>query len=313
MIMVSAKMNCTGLLLPKACAVKSRIAGEKPVFILADAQALAIRDFAFMDTKRCTKCGLELPTTTEYFRMRGDHSGRLESQCRNCERAYSKTSERKSYMREYQKAWRKTDKGQSSTKAYRQTEAYRLSQQARVKTDETKERARVKAAKRRQTSEGKAYQQAYYRSADYKAKAKVRRQIPQYKAYQRKYWLSPKGRTASRVASQRRRARVRCLPSTFTLQDWEFALSYFSYRCAICDRPTGLWHTLAQDHWIPVAKGGSYTSDNIIPTCHGVGGCNNTRLDRDPIEWITEKFGARKAKRIINRILTYFASLKEAK
>lgn len=47
-ILVSAKMNCTGLFIVRACASKSRIAGRKPVFILADAQALAIRDFAFM-------------------------------------------------------------------------------------------------------------------------------------------------------------------------------------------------------------------------------------------------------------------------
>lgn len=51
-MVTSAKMNCTGLFIVLACAPKSRIAGGKPVFILADAQALAIRDFAFMNTKQ---------------------------------------------------------------------------------------------------------------------------------------------------------------------------------------------------------------------------------------------------------------------
>jgi hypothetical protein len=49
-MLTSAKMSCTGLFFVRACAIKSRIAGGKPVFILADAQALAIRDFAFMKT-----------------------------------------------------------------------------------------------------------------------------------------------------------------------------------------------------------------------------------------------------------------------
>src|SRR5581483_2176482 len=47
-------------------------------------------------------------------------------------------------------------------------------------------------------------------------------------------------------------ARKRSLPDTFTERDWQRALEYWDYKCAVCGRPRGLWHTLAADHWIPL-------------------------------------------------------------
>lgn len=112
-----------------------------------------------------------------------------------------------------------------------------------------------------------------------------------------------------RVIQQRRRSLEHNLPSTFTTADWEQCLSYFNYRCAVCDRPQGLWHKLAQDHWIPVSKGGSYTPNNIVPLCHGADGCNNSKCNNDPHKWLVAKFGKKKAQDIELRISRYFASL----
>lgn len=116
-------------------------------------------------------------------------------------------------------------------------------------------------------------------------------------------------RLIKRAASQRRRALMRNLPAVYTDRDWQNCLTYFNNRCAICDRPSGFWHKLAQDHWIPVSKGGSYTPGNIIPLCHGIGGCNNSKNDSDAHEWLISRFGKRKASQIEARVQAYFDSL----
>lgn len=109
----------------------------------------------------------------------------------------------------------------------------------------------------------------------------------------------------------RYRARKSNLPNNFTHADWQRALSYFNGCCAVCTNPlNGLFHTAAADHWIPLID--SRTDNpgtvpwNIIPLCHGDQGCNNSKGSADPIEWLTRKFGKRRAKKILAQIEAYF-------
>jgi len=108
----------------------------------------------------------------------------------------------------------------------------------------------------------------------------------------------------------RRRAKRRGLPASLTGDQWIQALEYFGYRCAICGRPQGLWHTLAQDHWIPINYDGDdnpgTVATNVIPLCHGLGGCNNSKADKLPKEWLTQMYGGRKAKRLMRKVQAYF-------
>lgn len=114
-----------------------------------------------------------------------------------------------------------------------------------------------------------------------------------------------------KVFTQKRQARKRSLPDTFTPTDWEHCLAYFHDCCAVCGKPQGLWHKLAMDHWIPlsdpVCPGTVVT--NIVPLCHGEGGCNNSKCDRDPLEWLRDKFGPRRAAVIQRAIEAYFESV----
>jgi 5-methylcytosine-specific restriction endonuclease McrA len=61
---------------------------------------------------------------------------------------------------------------------------------------------------------------------------------------------------------------------------------------------------LHQEHHIPVAKGGGYTPNNILPACQS---CNLSKGSRDPVEWLVNQFGQRKANAILKRIEGYFA------
>lgn len=148
---------------------------------------------------------------------------------------------------------------------------------------------------------------------------KERERIRQYRltnpdnarTYRRQYRLN--NPDVHRSSNQRRRARKLNLPDTLTSQDWQHALDYFDNRCAVCGRPIGLWHNLAVDHWIPLSSPDcpGTVATNVLPLCHGDGGCNNSKHDRDAHEWLVEKFGARKGGQIFARIQAYFDSLKD--
>jgi hypothetical protein len=72
---------------------------------------------------------------------------------------------------------------------------------------------------------------------------------------------------------------------------------------------------MAADHWIPLASPdcpGSIPT-NIVPLCHGEGGCNNSKGKHNPVEWLDRRFGKRKAKQVLARILAYFDTLREEK
>lgn len=117
----------------------------------------------------------------------------------------------------------------------------------------------------------------------------------------------------------RRKDRVRNLPNKFSGEDWDRALSYFGHRCAICGQDENLWVRLAADHWIPVSSPGcpGTIPTNIIPLCHakpgipsGIACCNQSKWNKNPIHWLTKRFGKRKADAIRKRIEDYFEWVK---
>lgn len=117
------------------------------------------------------------------------------------------------------------------------------------------------------------------------------------------------------VHNARREARIKSLPIAFDHSEWQRALEYFNGCCAVCGRQLNdLFgeHTAAADHWIPLASSDcpGTIPTNIVPLCHGVGGCNNSKSNTQPYEWLVSKFGKRKAAEINARIQAYFDYVK---
>lgn len=114
----------------------------------------------------------------------------------------------------------------------------------------------------------------------------------------------------------RRSARKRDLPDAFSQDDWQRALDYFNGCCAICGRQlTNLFgtHTAAADHWIPLnaADCPGTVPTNMIPLCHGEGGCNNRKKDRHPVEFLESTLGKRRASNILKRVNDYFDMVRQ--
>ncbi len=121
-----------------------------------------------------------------------------------------------------------------------------------------------------------------------------------------------------RACYQRRQARKRELPDTFTDEHLSFMLGYWKFACAICGREDGLLWTLSMDHWVPLASvecPGTVIT-NILPMCFskkrvrnaGIRCCNSSKQDQDPIVWLTQKLGPRRAKAKLREIEVYFAA-----
>lgn len=126
----------------------------------------------------------------------------------------------------------------------------------------------------------------------------------------------------ARVQNVRHQARKHSLPVNFTIKDWRRAKAYFAINdvecCAVCGRPAGLWHTLAADHWIPLTDprpdNPGTVPTNMVPLCHakkdGEACCNNEKYNHDALEWLTEKYGKRKAAQVMKRVTEYFEWVK---
>lgn len=81
----------------------------------------------------------------------------------------------------------------------------------------------------------------------------------------------------AKADNHRRRARMLGLESTLTPNEWRKILDDHFHRCHYCGAKSDDLH---QDHKIPVADGGGYTAENIVPACQS---CNQAKH--------TEKYG----------------------
>lgn len=99
-----------------------------------------------------------------------------------------------------------------------------------------------------------------------------KRQEKERQTYQRKL---------GRIISRRYKARKRKLLSTLSQSQWENTLLAFDYKCVYCNKSK--WEH--QDHLMPVALGGEYTKENIVPACAK---CNRSKSAMHPADWIEE-------------------------
>ncbi|MZK53479.1 HNH endonuclease [Clostridium beijerinckii] len=103
----------------------------------------------------------------------------------------------------------------------------------------------------------------------------------------------------TRIKNQRRVAKKKQLPSTLNEEQWINIKNYFNNRCAYCGKELHL----EQEHFIPITKGGEYSSNNIIPACRS---CNASKHDKDFFEWYPKyRYYSKKREKAILNFLQY--------
>jgi len=115
---------------------------------------------------------------------------------------------------------------------------------------------------------------------------------------ERKSKYGKENREQGRLRGQRYNAKKMQLEATLTLSQWKSIEMFFNNRCAYC----GEEKPLAQEHFIPVNKGGEYTHNNILPSCKS---CNCSKQDRDFFTWFKKQTFYSKARE--QKILKYLS------
>lgn len=226
-----------------------------------------------MPTKICTKCQSELPLD----RFHSNGGGALRPYCKDCD----KKDKKKRY-----------DANPEKPIAY--SREYRKNHLDHCRA---RDRAYNLARKEQQKNYHKVYRKKYNLTH--------REQINKYSSeWQRKH---PENKKPTDL---RRRARKQNLPNAFKQKDWTGCMNYWHGTCAYCGHQAGLFKEtkITADHFIPIAsiECPGTIPKNILPACRS---CNSSKNNKNPIEWLVNKFGKRKANQILAQIKAYFDQL----
>lgn len=266
--------------------------------------------------KRCRNCEQEKPATAEYFNKHPTCKDGLSWLCRDCNREYQSQryyehhEKRLKLLAEYREKNRERIRKSDNERYYERHDFFleRNRDYRKQNLEKYLQRERAHAKKRRQENPE--------RERDKLRRWKVRH-YELSRQRERLYRQKPQAKLVRVATKARYRARKNSLPNSFTTQDWQLCLEYFNHTCAICGRQLrDLFgtHTVAADHWIPIndmrPDNPGTVAWNIIPLCHGQGGCNNSKHDVSPEQWLASKYSKRKAAEILDHIHRYFEWIK---
>ncbi|MZK53643.1 HNH endonuclease [Clostridium beijerinckii] len=114
-------------------------------------------------------------------------------------------------------------------------------------------------------------------------------------------------RDTCNIISQRYEARKRKIVNNFSVEQWNEVKRKFDNKCAYCGRKL----PLAQEHFVPVSKGGEYTINNIVPSCKS---CNSSKNNSDFFEWYPKQnFYSFKREKYILKYLGYKENAQQLK
>lgn len=236
--------------------------------------------------KRCVTCKNWLPATVEIFGKRSKYPDGLNIMCKECRRAYDA---------EWRDASR--DKIRETGRRYRENNPEQVAESRR--SFHERHPGIQKEYWRRFYSRHRTVLLNKSRQYNLRNKEKVYQRILRYRATNRATYMA---------VVHRRLARKHALPDNFREVDWNTALAYFHGCCAYCGSQQSLWHTIEMDHYVPLSNQTcpGTVPKNMVPACKS---CNLHKSAKDPVAWINDTFGKRKAKQIIARIGAYFDSL----
>lgn len=93
-------------------------------------------------------------------------------------------------------------------------------------------------------------------------------------------------RCSRRVHRWRRNAAERNAPGAFTWSEFMQIARRFDYLCAYCGERDG---QLEPDHVVPLSRGGSNSTTNLLPSCHACNGEKSARLPHEWAEWRAQR------------------------
>jgi hypothetical protein len=294
-----------------------------------------------MTLKRCSRgdaCvhpdGPTLPATPEYFPRNRKNKDGLRYECKACanksarryreenpdkfresQRQYATANAEK--IREHHRQWYEEHRDERKRYARKYHAEHRDERIAQSRRYHAEHRDEAIARSRRYSSEHRDTERERARQYIAKNRSKVIERKRQYRINHPDKLKQYKdaNRDKGRANERRRRTRKFSLPCTFTVADEARALEYWHGICPVCEEP--LLDLFGErephlDHWIPISDAHpdnpGTVPENMIPLCNK---CNTSKCASDPIEWLTRKFGKRKAVQIVKRIEAYFEYIRD--
>lgn len=228
-------------------------------------------------TKLCSKCNTIFPATAEYFHKHKNKKYGIVSVCKNC-------------VAIKDKKYREENKEQISQKK----REYRIANADYVKKKKSdyyfSNRERILNKNKRYYIKNKDVM--IDRAHEYYEKNKEH-VLELVKIYRKN---NPH---VDQIKTQKRKSLKAMLPSDFDKNQWGKCKETFDNKCAYCGKD----EPLAQEHFIPLSKGGEFTINNIVPACKS---CNSKKFTNDFFEWYPkQKFYSKQREQKILKYLGY--------
>jgi len=190
----------------------------------------------FSITKKCSKCGQELPLECFEKEVRGKYG--VRGDCRKCRSVTQKKYHEREDIKEKYRQYELSPKTQEHRKNYRSSKEY-------------KDHLREYHKEYIKREESISYEQSEHR-----------KQLK--RIHTKNYYKTEKGKFNIIKAVNRRQRIFDKTKNDLTFEQWESIKKAFDYRCAYCGEK---FDKLEKDHIIPISKGGQHIADNIVPAC----------------------------------------------
>lgn len=229
-------------------------------------------EYLITTPQRCSKCKQEFPRTTEFFSPSGKLYAcgfpKLSGICKKCNA--QQTRDRYKNNQDYRWYAKRHSREQIENGYFRNY--YRNS----VVKDRYRERSRKRLEKLK--SENPNYQRD-------KSRRRRSRNPEKFNEYARKQRLKNPAKTKrmEAVKSAKRRALEKSATGSFTSSDLKMKYEIQNGKCFWCGAELGDGYHA--DHVVPLSRGGSNSSDNIVISCSN---CNQRKHNKMPEDWIME-------------------------
>jgi 5-methylcytosine-specific restriction endonuclease McrA len=236
-------------------------------------------------TKTCTKCGKEMPATTEYFVRNKSNARGLGSYCKPCHNAVSKAwrdnNPDKAHAIQHKNYWKNPEKRRLSTKLWQQAnpETVRIKKKQWYKNNPEKAKAmqRRNYANNKETikNANKQYRMSHREVVSQKDKAR----------HQKRYYENPEYYSNK---SHVRRVKQFAAEGRYSAADIQELYQSQECRCLYCGIPIffDIDCDLHRDHVVPISRGGTNYPSNIALACQS---CNLSKGDKMLEAWIKDR------------------------
>lgn len=229
--------------------------------------------------KTCTKCGKQLPATTEYFHKKKNGKYGLHAICKKCIKEYNK-----------QRFESNRDEILQKNREYNHSNKEKIKEHNKRYYNENKDKKKELSKKYRE--ENKEKMREYYKNYYENNKERLQIYNKEYRiehavelSMKRKKYMKDNPEKIFNDRQKHRGYNDINLIDEITKEQWQIMLEFFDNKCAYSGEEL-TEDNFSIDHIIPLSKGGSNSINNIVPCTRSV---NLSKWNYDLEDWYNNK------------------------